>query len=102
METLIILIFAVTNVGTLLLVKRLGMDVTFLRTNHLDELILDRLSSIAKRERALKQLIQDEHRKTRKESQEIKTRLADEERQDQREKAHERYIRHRDEQKGGE
>ncbi len=32
----------------------------------------------------------------------VKTRLADEERQDQREKVHERYIRHRDEQKGGE
>ncbi|MDP9358723.1 MAG: hypothetical protein M3R02_26285 [Chloroflexota bacterium] len=86
MELLIILIFVVSNIGTLLLVKRLGMDVTFLRTNHLDELILDRLSSIARRERALKQLIQDEHRKTRKESQEIKTRLADEESDDQKAK----------------
>ncbi len=31
----------------------------------------------------------------------VKTRLRDEEKDDQKRKAHERYIRHRDEQKGG-
>ncbi len=32
----------------------------------------------------------------------VKTRLRDEEKEDQKRKAHERYIRHRDDQRGGE
>ncbi len=60
------------------------------------------LSDIDKRFDRLTTFIYEQHKKTRKESQEIKTRLADEESEDQREKAHDRYIRHRDEQKGGE
>lgn len=71
METLIILIFAVTNIGTLLLFRRMA---TTLQT------VLAEVDGFKRRQRL-------EHLLTRRRIAQVKTRLADEERQDQREKA---------------
>ncbi len=86
METLIILIFAVTNIGTLLLFRRMA---TSLQT------VLGEIDSFKRRQRA-------EHLLTRRRVAQVKTRLADEELDDQKRKAHERYIERRADEKGGE
>ncbi len=71
MELLIIFIFVVTNIGTLLLFRRMA---TSLQT------VLSEFDSFKRRQRL-------EHLLTRRRIAQVKTRLADEERQDQREKA---------------
>ncbi len=70
METLIILIFAVTNIGTLLLFRRM---TTSLQT------VLGEVASFKRRQRA-------EHLVTRRRIAQVKTRLRDEEKDDQKAK----------------
>ncbi len=91
MEILIILIFAVTNIGILLLFKDM-------RRSAPDE----DMSVVYRAMYPETQQMQKKLDKILSRIGQVKTRLADEERQDQRQKAHERYIRHRDEHKGGE
>ncbi len=80
MEILIILIFAVTNIGTLLLFRRMA---TSLQT------VLAELDGFKRRQRA-------EHLLTRRRIAQVKTRLADEERQNQKDLARARYERRKE------
>ncbi len=80
MELLIVLIFVVTNIGTLLLFRRMA---TTLQT------VLVEVDGFKRRQRL-------EHLLTRRRIAQVKTRLADEERQNQKDLARARYERRKE------
>ncbi len=91
MEALIILIFAVTNIGTLLLVKnRLSRDLAHGPDDDMSVVVVyQALRPFMKEMRERLDRIDHDH-------QQIKTRLADEERQNQKDLARARYERRKE------
>ena len=70
-----------------LLLMGLQREVYRAQGDSLIRLVLNRLSSAADRQRALKKFIYEDGKLTRQRIAQVKTRMADEERDDQREKA---------------